>query len=68
MSDPTCIVDPLSKTEARLLRAYVSRDAAELAALADQGGAMLALEARGFIERHKKGVLVTPEGAAAALT
>jgi hypothetical protein len=51
----------------RLLRAYVERDAAELAALANEGPAMLALEGPGFVQRHAKGVLVTPEGVAAAL-
>ena len=49
------------------LRAYASRDAAELAALADQGDAMRALAERGFVQLHAKGVLVTPEGVAAAL-
>jgi hypothetical protein len=68
MSEPTCVADPLSDTEARLLRAYVERDTAELAALAAEGAAMLSLTDRGFVERHEKGVLVTPEGLAAALT
>lgn len=67
MSDPACIADPLTETETRLLRAYAARDAAELVALADQGDAMRALAGRGFVQIHANGVLVTPEGVAAAL-
>jgi hypothetical protein len=68
MSEPTCIANPLSNTETRLLRAYVERDTAELTALANKGEAMRSLARRGFVQIEDRGVLVTPEGMACALT
>jgi hypothetical protein len=67
MTDAACIADPLSDTETSLLRAYVERDEAALAALADKGDAMRELARRGFVQIEDRGVLVTPEGVAAAL-
>ena len=69
MSEPShCIADPLPEPEARLLRAYVERDPAELAALGGQGEEMRALVQRGLLRIEDRGVLVTPEGLACALT
>jgi hypothetical protein len=43
-------------------------DPVALAALAGEGDAMRALDGRGFVQVADKGVLVTPEGLAAALS
>jgi len=72
---PACVVDAISEIEIRVLRAYVEQDTAVVRAVSDVGGAAKlawheateALIARGALLRTDRGVLVTPEGAAALL-
>lgn len=80
MADTHCIAEPLSDVERTVLRAYVEGDAAFLTGRGvgvrrGEGdewatvvrGAADSLKARGFLQSHERGVLVTPEGVAAAL-
>jgi hypothetical protein len=60
------IVTPLSADEARVLRAYVEQDGPWLAETV-VAGPVASLKARGFLQSHERGMLVTPEGLAAAL-
>jgi hypothetical protein len=64
---------PMSQVEARVLRAYVERDAESLSAVcgaeaAAWAEATLMLQARGFLKAHDRGMLVTPEGLSVSLT
>ena len=74
----TSIIAPLSDTETSVLRAYARNDVVALRALntaAKDGvpqlwywaGTVEALKTRGFLQSHERGMLVTPEGLAAAL-
>lgn len=67
MAESTCVVEPLSDTEAAVLRAYVASDAEKLQAIDGATDAAERLKARGFLRRHERGMLVTPEGLAASL-
>ena len=66
------IFAPLSGVEPRVLRAYVEQDKATIAAVSGAEAvawaeATAVLKARGFLLVVDRGVLVTPEGLAAAL-
>jgi hypothetical protein len=60
------IVTPISPDEARVLRAYVEQDGPWLAETV-VAGPVASLKARGFLQSHERGMLVTPEGLAASL-
>lgn len=79
MADTTCIAEPLSGLESEVLRAYAAPNAVEVVrAMLDRPGdpayteafkaAVERLKARGFLQAHARGMLVTPEGVAAALS
>lgn len=73
MADTTCVVEPLPAAEARVLRMYVEGEKAAFAAIDGRlamawCGIVDALIARGFLRKHKRGMLVTPEGLAAVLS
>ena len=69
------IVEPLSRAELVVLRAYVEADETMIQRVNEQGGQTKlkwhattdALVERGALLRSKRGILVTPEGAAALL-
>lgn len=71
MADTRCVADPMSEAERLVLRAYVERDVDWLAAPDPMGVQQAATEmlvSRGFLQRHERGMLVTPEGVAASLS
>jgi hypothetical protein len=67
MADTTCVADPLSDTKSAVLRAYVDGDGERLATIDCAADAADRLVVRGLLQRHERGVLVTPEGVAASL-
>jgi hypothetical protein len=78
MADTHCVAEPLSDTESAVLRAYAEQDTDRVLAAQESryaGGvsgvawseAAETLKARGFLQSHERGMLVTPEGLAAAL-
>ena len=70
MAETYCVGEPLSDGEAGVLRAYVRGDREYLSANDWTGAMRVAVEclvARGYLQRHERGMLVTPEGVAAAL-
>lgn len=72
MADTRCVADRLSEPERAVLRAYVDKDEDWLLA-ADRmvewvDDVVEMLVARGFLQRHERGILVTPEGVAASLS
>jgi hypothetical protein len=60
MAETTCIADPVSDTEAAVLRAYVEGDPGQLRAIDGGADAAERLKARGFLFSHERGILVTP--------
>lgn len=60
-----CIATPITPPELRTLRAYVERDTDTLTTC--DPATLDSLVGRGFAQRTKRGVLVTPEGLAAVL-
>lgn len=60
-----CVATPLTPPELRTLRAYVERDTDTLVTC--DPATLDGLVERGFAQRTKRGVLVTPDGLAAVL-
>jgi hypothetical protein len=69
------LAEPLSESEAEVLRAYAQSDDKVIAAVSAKASsrkyawakAIQALARRGFIQQTERGMLVTPEGLAALL-
>jgi hypothetical protein len=59
------VAEPLTAPELRMLQAYAEGDADAVAAL--DPWARDPLVERGYLQRHERGMLVTPEGLAALL-
>jgi len=79
MADTHCIAEPLSGLERDVLRAYAAHNAVEVVrVMLDRPGddayteafkrAVDRLKSLGFLQPHERGMLVTPEGVAAALS
>jgi ribosomal protein S19E (S16A) len=69
------IVEPLTETETAVLKAYAERDSEKLSEVDASEGeprvawaiASQALVRKGFLVKHERGMLVSPEGLAALL-
>lgn len=79
MADTTCVADPISDSERKVLLAYAEyahesgpfrqRSFAEsMLSVVDPQAVVDRLVARGLLQRHERGTMLTPEGMAAALS